>query len=69
MLRLDFSETKRRLAFIKSVLLKGYPTEEQKKAAQVADSLVTALNTRQTIMWIIFAAVSVSATIMLLFFY
>lgn len=68
MFRLDFSETKRQLTFIKSVLLRGHPDEEQKKAAEVAESLVTKLDTRQTVMWITFAVVSVSATVMLLWF-
>lgn len=68
MIRFDFSETRRQLIFITSALLRGRPSEEQKKAAQVAESLVTNLDTRQMIMWIIFAVTSVSATIMLLWF-
>lgn len=68
MLHFDFSETKRQLAFIKSVLLRGHPDEDQKKAAEVTESLVTKLDTRQTVIWIIFATVSVSAMIMLLWF-
>lgn len=68
MLHFDFSETKRQLAFIKSVLLRGHPDEDQKKAAAVAESLVTKLDARQTAIWITFAVVSVSAMIMLLWF-
>lgn len=65
---LDFSETKRQFALVKSVLSHGGTEEERKAALGAFEGLVAKLDFKQTVMWSIFATVSVASTLMILWF-
>jgi hypothetical protein len=66
--QVDFSETKRQFAFLKMALMGGRPEDAQKIAGSVFGPLVTKLDFKQTVMWSVFAGVSVSSMIMILWF-
>lgn len=68
MLGLDFSETRRQFSLLTTVLLRHASADDRNAAAAVFEPLVAKLDTKQTILWSVFAAFSVSCTGMILWF-
>ncbi|MBI2120042.1 MAG: hypothetical protein HYT94_00270 [Parcubacteria group bacterium] len=68
MFKLDFSEAKEDWRKLRVSLVGGQPDASGSDVKNLPGALVAKLDTKDTVMWVIFATVSVSSTAMILLF-